>query len=735
MRNSFRLLSISLLLAFTFFSCSMFENLDESSGDLSFELGSDIIRRVAEDLGDEGEQRACLIEVQLTGDYSKKKSVSVSVSPEEDDIPFSSKEIKFNSVPVGKKVSAEVKIYKTVKTGHSDYLYKTPVFKGKSESIRIREGKNTLTLKLMNYFKKYPVAFTLTMKDGGALPEDLESVEVFAFDAGSSQVTDFYNHFISSSPDHDDYADFSRALYSENEGYGYWSPTSNNSENTITIDQNAGTINLTSSGMSLSQGANLVFVALAKCSVENEAMAPDGLLYIGCPDVSSLDALNASAIVPSAEGLSHAFKLTYILPNLMVPYIYNANSNSYSFYPTYSLKDFNPAYAQSISSSKNSFAFDSKGSLYILTNNGTTNQIISNKTYTQSDSSGIGGKTLSLISIDTTTDDLYAFTTEYAGDASNFHGYIYKLSLSGNSFNSETYPIGIDPVPNYMLNLSCFAINNKNIYIPYIEGSQIKIHHGTLGNTPSNISLSELVVNAEGTIFSSAMGHIQISDIYYSNGDLYILLRCAGGKFSNTLRYVASCGAVIKYNITSGTSSVIGYAPEITLNSIKTAIKRNSGNYETIVKTENPTNYWTNVFDTSGAGGYKIRANYNNSALPHFVGPEKFIAIKPKKLVISDTGMAVYTNSEGLLARKKVNRVVELDLKALSMENSVKSVVDFEFRQTPTENFDSGPHVNLTFTFSGETDGYFYDDESNSFTHISSGQPAVIEVRPFFLEN
>ena len=70
----------------------------------------------------------------------------------------------------------------------------------------------------------------------------------------------------------------------------------------------------------------------------------------------------------------------------------------------------------------------------------------------------------------------------------------------------------------------------------------------------------------------------------------------------------------------------------------------------------------------------------SNSVLSHikpynsyFVGPEKFIAIKPKKLAISDAGMFFYTNDNGVLAKKKANRVVEIDLETLSMETATKT--------------------------------------------------------------
>ena len=49
-----------------------------------------------------------------------------------------------------------------------------------------------------------------------------------------------------------------------------------------------------------------------------------------------------------------------------------------------------------------------------------------------------------------------------------------------------------------------------------------------------------------------------------------------------------------------------------------------------------------------------------------FFGPVKFIAIKPKKLVIADDGIAFYTDND-FLKYKNVNRIVTVDLESFSI--------------------------------------------------------------------
>ena len=61
-----------------------------------------------------------------------------------------------------------------------------------------------------------------------------------------------------------------------------------------------------------------------------------------------------------------------------------------------------------------------------------------------------------------------------------------------------------------------------------------------------------------------------------------------------------------------------------------------------------------------------------------FYGPKKFIAIKPKKLVIADEGCAFYTDSNAAFYFKNVNRVVTVDLEsfAISSDDDISATFD-----------------------------------------------------------
>ncbi len=354
-------LMAGLLLVFLFSSCSMLDDAAENqSADVALELSSELLQAVssrtasARDVA-EGEQINCLVEVNLKGAYSSKKSISIPAANP------SSKEITFERIPVGKKLSAEVIIYK-VRNSSDGQSSKTKVFKGKSDEITVKRGSNRITIKTINYYKDYPVSITLGFKNAEALPAQAVSVEAFAFKKGSAEIEDFYKRFIAGSCDFADYSAFLAKANADNEGYAAWS-TSATQTSGISIDTNANQISL-SGNMKLSQNENLVLIAFAKFTPANPALAPDGMIYAAFADVSSLAALNETSFVPGITTQTVSLKLNKVKQELYVLYKVISNTE-YEFYPTSSFKNLNPANVTPVTTNKNSFTFDSKGNLYL----------------------------------------------------------------------------------------------------------------------------------------------------------------------------------------------------------------------------------------------------------------------------------------------------------------------------------------------------------------------------------
>ena len=143
------------------------------------------------------------------------------------------------------------------------------------------------------------------------------------------------------------------------------------------------------------------------------------------------------------------------------------------------------------------------------------------------------------------------------------------------------------------------------------------------------------------------------------------------------------------------------------------------------------TDYYKHRFvssDPTNTPYYKPYAPYNDKD-SYFAGPQKFIALKPKKLVVSDTGYIFYTLADGIFRCHKVDRVVEIDLENLSMANTVKNDVALEFN-TITSRPSFSSLRNIT-----ESISYFYYTESGGDFSSYSGNSTQLELKAYIVED
>ncbi|MCR5401273.1 MAG: InlB B-repeat-containing protein [Treponema sp.] len=84
--------------------------------------------------------------------------------------------------------------------------------------------------------------------------------------------------------------------------------------------------------------------------------------------------------------------------------------------------------------------------------------------------------------------------------------------------------------------------------------------------------------------------------------------------------------------------------------------------------------YFPKVYGTSSLD---IPEDPQNAA---FVGPQKIIGIKPKRLVVTDGGIFFYTHTDGGLRLKEVNRLVTVDLENFIIE-SIKTSSEYDFSE------------------------------------------------------
>ena len=124
-------------------SCS-FVDFESGTGSVTFSLARAAVSSVTEEAD-------YTIDIELKGDYTEKASVLIADGAS----------ITFDDIEVGKAVYAEASVYKT-----SD---SKTIYAGKSETITIKDGTNTLALNLKN-------VYTVTFNTNGGSDISSQSV-------------------------------------------------------------------------------------------------------------------------------------------------------------------------------------------------------------------------------------------------------------------------------------------------------------------------------------------------------------------------------------------------------------------------------------------------------------------------------------------------------------------------------------------------------------------------------
>ncbi|WP_294428234.1 InlB B-repeat-containing protein [uncultured Treponema sp.] len=137
-------------------------------------------------------------------------------------------------------------------------------------------------------------------------------------------------------------------------------------------------------------------------------------------------------------------------------------------------------------------------------------------------------------------------------------------------------------------------------------------------------------------------------------------------------------------------------------------------NCSDIKKTSTYIEQGNEVTKTNSFGIYApATANYDKS----FYGPLRFVALNPKKLVISDEGYAFYTDSLGAYKYKNVNRVVTIDLEKFAIVTEEINDVKATFKSDSTSNV---PNT-CSYSFD-EASLYIYNDDDNEYLDITSDE-------------
>ncbi len=414
-------------------------------------------------------------------------------------------------------------------------------------------------------------------------------------------------------------------------------------------------------------------------------------------------------------------------------YEYNYDSANYEeSYRIYSKSgDENPVQIMKLELEDYSeYDFDANGYIYGLTKNseavegGAISNVIAVISEAGSDDTSIeyDSNNTYLLAIDRVKNDLWIFRSYYDLDEdatiNKFFKYENFTSISDFTVSSTftEYKFSSDGIPGTYYP-QAFTVNDGIMYIAgrsYDSGTETYKNilcfgdpdAGDIGQGRFKLDNSIDLATSEEEIPSTednpygvdiSPDNIKATDIIYQDGAVYVLLN----EDSSPSNSAHSRGALVKMDLYSGKKYIGWNNDRKRINEpIKAwACYSSSSQLFTDNKGEHPL---VAIFDVPSLveERYSLYAPYltsnsdgtqNNDDLKnYFAGPRKFVAIKPKKLVILDCGIAFYTDSDGIFSYKKVNRIVEVDLETLSMSPSDDLEMNLEKTYPYPGSFASG---------------------------------------------
>ncbi len=730
------LIFIAAAFVLPLFSCSDASN-DIGSGMVSFyvdkalmqkavELSDKVSKNPNDEPQDEGE-RKLRFEVALEGEYKATKTVYASFKEEpytEDptgDEPrqdgprynFDSFSIDFAGIPVGKTVWAKIKVYEESEQERDEPVNerREPLLYGKSQIISVSSGTNLLSVGAYSYRTYVPYKFTIQ------------------FDQEPDFSTCSYNRICAVDPASKFVAKL-RAAKDDVDRY----EACNQFEEKYSEDCWLGE-------MDLNYDAELSYSADGKTVTADGDMrmyvseddpasrAATALFVLICQNYSGKTkyyGMANSAMAPMKKQENMASISAQKLNVIDTPYaLYNLNRDefSYKYYlsddPSADLsgpEDFSSGGSSgSIGTYEQSFCYDADGNFYVLS----VNPDDSSGNWISSGNSKIGsGGNFNLpsdcghksIACDLKQNKLYL----YGG------GDLYATGdfITTGTFDQTRYNLIDDAFPDANISEN-FAIYDGVAYFA-LTGTGYRIAKADLSTATADGV--ELVQVAEIPVDEYA--YPQISDMIAVDDAVYVILRdiTPGPEYDGVSdrwdgtslqgSSVTSRGCVVKCDLKNGNRcEKLGWnGNTVSKESLKEQTRmylarlRNTGDCKTDDYNIYNDNEGKTIFladgskksqysdlEPEGVGEYMYtffpdlqacfgasKAKMESNLSSCFASPARFIAIKPKKLVISDDGIAFYTDDSGGLSYKNVDRVVTIDLEKFAIESVKATSAQFE---------------------------------------------------------
>lgn len=283
---------------------------------------------------------------------------------------------------------------------------------------------------------------------------------------------------------------------------------------------------------------------------------------------------------------------------------------------------------------------------------------------------------------------------------------IKYFALTSKEFNvaATTECTGSGDFPDSLLNLYCIAAKDNRVYVAY-------------NNTNYELMIQTYIAEESGNLIKAGNAvHVSLpgmSDSYHNeitdmqvmyDGNLYVLVRDYTQDSSShyyvfdseditTGEYWAySRGAIIKYSTAGNVlnmEKILGWTKNPKVMTLPSGLIPNLESYYFACKKLNA--YIPEVGD------------FSNS----FLGPMRFIAVKPKELVVADFGINVWLADD----KKKINGGMKFHSRAVSVDLASFAITDIcEFTNF---NFDN-PNANSSgpvFTFAELSDEYTKEGE------------------------
>lgn len=238
----------------------------------------------------------------------------------------------------------------------------------------------------------------------------------------------------------------------------------------------------------------------------------------------------------------------------------------------------------------------------------------------------------------------------------------YPNMISSNGANKDNKEIKLG-----CGNINSFVVYDGKAYALCKENDYIIRVFDTYDEEGIKPMIKEYSVNLN-EFFTDALGTAMITDMLYQDGRLYLLYKEAFS-WPSSATTIGNRGAVIEVNLFDGSVRNTG----LTTSALSNTEYKLQGYYnDSLMYTDEEckTPYIPSEEKLMNSSVQYPKICFPNEGEKSFYGPTRFIAVKPKKLVIADEGLAFYTDNE-LLRYKNVNRVVYVDLENFAVEKIV----------------------------------------------------------------